>query len=221
MDVERNGRGQSGDAAGSGDGAVEELRRASNPWHPVSAPCAVLRPRPVIINVHGGPDQRERPRPLGRSNYFRNEMGIAIIYPNIGLGGLRTTFEQADNGLLRENAVRPSSNRTTARLRENALKDIGALLDWIATDASLDKNRVMIVGRELRRLRRARVGHPVRRPAALRPGRVCHYGLPDVPLVDGPLSPGQSQRRVRRPGRSHHAGSSCEAHLAAHERRAS
>jgi dipeptidyl aminopeptidase/acylaminoacyl peptidase len=86
---------------------------------------------PVIINVHGGPDQRERPRPLGRSNYFRNEMGIAIIYPNIrGSIGFGRTFEQLDNG----------------PLRENALKDIGALLDWIAQQPTLDKDRVMIVG---------------------------------------------------------------------------
>ena len=87
--------------------------------------------RPVIINVHGGPDQRERPRALGRSNYFRNEMGIALIYPNIrGSVGFGRTFEQLDNGLLRENAI----------------KDIGALLDWIATEPTLDKNRVMVVG---------------------------------------------------------------------------
>ena len=88
-------------------------------------------PRPVIINVHGGPDERERPRGLGRSNYFRNEMGIAVIYPNIrGSSGFGRSFEQLDNGLLRENAI----------------KDIGALLDWIAADPSLDEKRVMIVG---------------------------------------------------------------------------
>ena len=88
-------------------------------------------PRPVIINVHGGPDDRERPRGLGRSNYFRNEMGIAVIYPNVrGSSGFGRSFEQLDNGLLRENAI----------------KDIGALLDWIAADRLLDSQRVMIVG---------------------------------------------------------------------------
>jgi dipeptidyl aminopeptidase/acylaminoacyl peptidase len=94
-------------------------------------PARFTGPRPVIINVHGGPDERERPRGLGRSNYFRNEQGIAIIYPNVrGSGGFGRSFEQMDNG----------------PLRQNAIKDIGALLDWIAGQPSFDKSRVMIVG---------------------------------------------------------------------------
>jgi dipeptidyl aminopeptidase/acylaminoacyl peptidase len=88
-------------------------------------------PRPVIINVHGGPSERERPRAIGRSNYFRNELGIAVIYPNIrGSLGFGRAFEELDNG----------------RLREHAVKDIDALLDWIARQPSLDKMRVMIAG---------------------------------------------------------------------------
>ena len=94
-------------------------------------PTRFTGPRPVIINVHGGPESRERPRGLGRSNYFRNEMGIAVIYPNVrGSSGFGRSFEQLDNGPLRVNAV----------------KDIGALLDWIATHPAFDKNRVMVVG---------------------------------------------------------------------------
>ena len=94
-------------------------------------PARFKGPRPVIINIHGGPDQRERPRPLGRSNYFRNELGIAVIYPNVrGSSGFGRSFEALDNG----------------RLRENAVKDIGALLDWIAAQPGLDKSRVMVVG---------------------------------------------------------------------------
>jgi dipeptidyl aminopeptidase/acylaminoacyl peptidase len=95
------------------------------------APAKFSGPRPVIINVHGGPAAVERPRALGRTNYFRNEMGISIIYPNVrGSLGFGRTFEALDNG----------------RLRENAIKDIGALLDWIATQPSLDKSRVLITG---------------------------------------------------------------------------
>ena len=88
-------------------------------------------PRPVIINVHGGPELRERPRGLGRSNYFRNEMGIAIIYPNVrGSTGYGRTYEHLDDG----------------RKREDSVKDIGALLDWIATKPEFDKSRVMLTG---------------------------------------------------------------------------
>jgi dipeptidyl aminopeptidase/acylaminoacyl peptidase len=94
-------------------------------------PSRFTGPRPVIINVHGGPVERERPRNIGRSNYFRNELGIAVIYPNIrGSSGFGRSFEELDNG----------------RLRENAVKDIGALLDWIAGQPALDKARVMIAG---------------------------------------------------------------------------
>jgi dipeptidyl aminopeptidase/acylaminoacyl peptidase len=88
-------------------------------------------PRPVMINVHGGPETRERPRALGRSNYFRNDLGMAIIYPNIrGSAGYGKTYEHLDDG----------------RNREDAVKDIGALLDWIAAQPGLDAKRVMIAG---------------------------------------------------------------------------
>jgi dipeptidyl aminopeptidase/acylaminoacyl peptidase len=88
-------------------------------------------PRPVMINVHGGPEARERPRALGRSNYFRNELGMAIIYPNIrGSIGYGKTYEHLDDG----------------RNREDAVKDIGALLDWIAASPEFDKTRVMMTG---------------------------------------------------------------------------
>ena len=87
--------------------------------------------RPVLINVHGGPEIQERPRFLGRSNYLLNELGMAIIYPNVrGSTGFGKSFLALDNGLLRENAV----------------KDLGALLDWIATQKTLDASRVTVAG---------------------------------------------------------------------------
>jgi dipeptidyl aminopeptidase/acylaminoacyl peptidase len=87
--------------------------------------------RPVVINIHGGPESQERPRFLGRSNYLLNELGIAIIYPNVrGSAGFGKTFMSLDNGFLRENAV----------------KDLGALLDWIAEQKYLDKSRVSLAG---------------------------------------------------------------------------
>jgi dipeptidyl aminopeptidase/acylaminoacyl peptidase len=94
-------------------------------------PSRFTGPRPVIINIHGGPELRERPRALGRSNYFRNDLGVALIYPNVrGSIGFGRTFESLDDGAKRGDAV----------------KDIGALLDWIAAQPYLDKNRVMVTG---------------------------------------------------------------------------
>ena len=87
--------------------------------------------RPVIINIHGGPEGQSTPGPLGRSAYFVNELGIATIFPNVrGSSGFGKTFLQLDNGYKREDSV----------------KDIGALLDWIATQPDLDKDRIMITG---------------------------------------------------------------------------
>jgi dipeptidyl aminopeptidase/acylaminoacyl peptidase len=95
-------------------------------------PSKFTGPRPVIVNIHGGPnDARERPRFQGRSAYFLNEMGIAIVYPNVrGSFGFGRTFEKLDDG----------------RLREHAVQDVGALLDWISRQPYLDKSRVMVTG---------------------------------------------------------------------------
>ncbi len=87
--------------------------------------------RPVIINIHGGPEGQSMASSLGSSNYFTNEMGVAMIYPNVrGSSGFGKTFIAADNWDLRMNSV----------------KDIGALLDWIAKQPELDKDRIMIMG---------------------------------------------------------------------------
>jgi len=87
--------------------------------------------RPVIINIHGGPEGQSRPIFQGRSNFFMSELGVAIIYPNVrGSTGYGKTFVKLDNGLKREDSVR----------------DIGALLDWIATRPDLDSSRVMVTG---------------------------------------------------------------------------
>jgi dipeptidyl aminopeptidase/acylaminoacyl peptidase len=86
---------------------------------------------PVIIDIHGGPEGQFRPRFLGASNYFLNELGVAMIFPNIrGSSGYGKTFLQLDNGFL----------------RVDAYKDIGALLDWVQSRADLDPNRVLVTG---------------------------------------------------------------------------
>jgi dipeptidyl aminopeptidase/acylaminoacyl peptidase len=87
--------------------------------------------RPVLINIHGGPEGQSMASFLGSNNYYTNEMGVAIIFPNVrGSSGFGKTFIAKDNGFLREDSV----------------KDIGALLDWIAQQPELDKDRIMIMG---------------------------------------------------------------------------
>ena len=87
--------------------------------------------RPVIINIHGGPEGQSRPIFQGRNNFFMSELGVALVYPNVrGSTGYGKTFVKLDNALKREDSVR----------------DIGALLDWIASRPDLDPDRVMITG---------------------------------------------------------------------------
>ncbi|MBI3193468.1 MAG: S9 family peptidase [Ignavibacteriae bacterium] len=86
---------------------------------------------PVIINIHGGPEGQSRPGFLGRNNFFLNEMGVAMIFPNIrGSTGYGKTFVKLDNGFK----------------REESYKDIEVLLDWIKQQPYLDGNRIMITG---------------------------------------------------------------------------
>ncbi|MGH9313500.1 MAG: alpha/beta fold hydrolase [Vicinamibacterales bacterium] len=87
--------------------------------------------RPVIVNIHGGPEEQARTLFWGRSNYFLNELGVAVIQPNVrGSTGFGKTFMKLDDG----------------KLREDPLKDLGALLDWIAKQPDLDPKRVWLVG---------------------------------------------------------------------------
>jgi dipeptidyl aminopeptidase/acylaminoacyl peptidase len=88
-------------------------------------------PRPVLIDIHGGPEGQSTVGFMGRDNYLINELGIAIIEPNVrGSSGYGKTFISLDNGMKREDSV----------------KDIGALLDWIGTQSQFDAKRVAVEG---------------------------------------------------------------------------
>lgn len=87
--------------------------------------------RPVLIVCHGGPEGQSQPTFISTFQYWCNELGISVIAPNVrGSTGYGRTFHQLDNGVLREDSV----------------KDIGALLDWIAKQPELDAARVGIYG---------------------------------------------------------------------------
>ncbi|MDP1798782.1 MAG: prolyl oligopeptidase family serine peptidase, partial [Planctomycetaceae bacterium] len=86
---------------------------------------------PVIIQIHGGPESQARPLFSGIEQFYLNEMGIAVLVPNVrGSAGYGKTYLTLDNGPKREDSV----------------KDIGALLDWIATQPELDASRVAVSG---------------------------------------------------------------------------
>lgn len=94
-------------------------------------PAKFTGKRPVIIEIHGGPEGQSRPYFQGQNNYFINELGIVILQPNVrGSTGYGKSFLKLDNGFL----------------REDSYKDIGALLDWIKTQPDLDADRVMVTG---------------------------------------------------------------------------
>lgn len=102
-------------------------------------PAFVFKPRgtsptkkaPVLINIHGGPESQSRPSFLGVDQFFVNELDLAVIYPNVrGSAGYGKTYLQLDN----------------AEKREDSVRDIGGLLDWIAKQPDLDPSRVAVIG---------------------------------------------------------------------------
>jgi dipeptidyl aminopeptidase/acylaminoacyl peptidase len=94
-------------------------------------PAKFTGKRPVMIVIHGGPEGQSQPIYQGRNNYYLNELGIALFYPNVrGSTGFGKSYLAADNW----------------EKREDSVKDIGALLDWISRDPNLDADRIVVMG---------------------------------------------------------------------------
>ena len=102
-------------------------------------PAYYFRPRvassskkvPVFISIHGGPESQYQPFFSPIIQYHLNELGMAVICPNVrGSSGYGKTYLALDN----------------AEKREDSVKDIGALLDWIAQQPELDPSRVVVSG---------------------------------------------------------------------------
>jgi len=88
-------------------------------------------PHPVVIAIHGGPEGQARPTFSSTFQLWLDKLGVAVIQPNVrGSNGYGKTYLSLDNGFRREDAV----------------KDIGALLDWIAIQSDLDASRVAVIG---------------------------------------------------------------------------
>ncbi len=88
--------------------------------------------RPLLLDIHGGPEGQDRPSYAGAANYYLNELGIAIFTPNVrGSTGFGKRFVALDNGPFK---------------REDSVKDIGAFLDHFDTDGRIDAARVGVSG---------------------------------------------------------------------------
>ncbi len=88
--------------------------------------------RPVLLSVHGGPEGQSQPGFLGRSNYFLNELGIALFYPNVrGSTGYGKRFVSLDNGPFK---------------REDSVRDMGAFVTALAADPRLDAAHIGLTG---------------------------------------------------------------------------
>jgi dipeptidyl aminopeptidase/acylaminoacyl peptidase len=105
----------------------------------LSVPAFVYRPTnvpagtrtPVVIDIHGGPEAQSRPGWNPGAQYMANVLGATVILPNVrGSDGYGTKYLNLDNGPKREDSVR----------------DIGALLDWVAAQPGLDKDKVAVYG---------------------------------------------------------------------------
>ncbi|WP_395943812.1 prolyl oligopeptidase family serine peptidase [Brevundimonas sp.] len=88
--------------------------------------------RPLIVDIHGGPEGQTRPDFLGSQNYLLNELGVALFFPNVrGSSGYGARFVNLDNGPFQ---------------RENSVKDIGAFLDALEVNPDLDASRFAVTG---------------------------------------------------------------------------
>lgn len=96
-----------------------------------SKPSNAKAPYPVVVSIHGGPEGQYTPYFSATVQYFLNELGIAYIAPNVrGSSGYGKSYLKLDNGYKREESVR----------------DIGKLLDWIEKQPELDASRVAVLG---------------------------------------------------------------------------
>jgi dipeptidyl aminopeptidase/acylaminoacyl peptidase len=88
-------------------------------------------PHPVLISIHGGPEGQYRPYFSSTTQYLVGELGMAVVAPNVrGSSGYGKSYLKLDNGVLREDSVR----------------DIGALIDWIGQQPDLDSSRIVVSG---------------------------------------------------------------------------
>lgn len=93
-------------------------------------PQSFVKPGPVVLSFHGGPEGQERPG--FRSDYQALlSQGIAVFAPNVrGSAGFGKIFVNLDNG----------------PLRVNGIKDIKSCVDYVVSSGVADPKRIGIMG---------------------------------------------------------------------------
>jgi dipeptidyl aminopeptidase/acylaminoacyl peptidase len=88
-------------------------------------------PHPVLIMLHGGPESQFRPSFDPWIEYVVNELGFAVVAPNArGSSGYGKSYLALDNGMLRDDTV----------------KDLGALIVWLGSQGAFDAKHVVVAG---------------------------------------------------------------------------
>lgn len=92
---------------------------------------ATSGPHPVLISLHEGPEGQFRPGFDPWLQYVVNELGYAVVAPNVrGSSGYGKNYMALDDGTLREDAV----------------KDVGALLVWLGLQGAYDAKHLVVSG---------------------------------------------------------------------------
>jgi dipeptidyl aminopeptidase/acylaminoacyl peptidase len=103
---------------------------------PRQIPVNVYQPatagsHPVLIALEDGPPSQFRPSYQPWYQYLVTELGFAVVAPNLrGASGYGKSYRALGSGALREDAV----------------KDLGALLVWLGAQPGLDAKHVVISG---------------------------------------------------------------------------
>jgi dipeptidyl aminopeptidase/acylaminoacyl peptidase len=88
-------------------------------------------PHPVLILLGGGKERQFRPGFDPWIQYLAGELGFAVVAPNLrGSLGYGKTYAGSSDG----------------RAREDAVKDIGALLVWLRAQSEFDAEHIAVAG---------------------------------------------------------------------------
>jgi dipeptidyl aminopeptidase/acylaminoacyl peptidase len=88
-------------------------------------------PHPVLVLLHAGPEAQFRPTFDPWIQFVVHQLGFAVVAPNLrGSSGYGKTYKGLDNG----------------PLRDDVIKDLGALVVWIGLQSDFDARHVVVSG---------------------------------------------------------------------------